>query len=83
MIVQSIKINQHRKNYLQGEQILQEKLANEITSISFCQKKCFYYRCYMCNMERIGHAASEDMSSENVDGQMDGHRVRWTDTMSH
>ena len=22
----------------------------------------------MCNMERIGHTASEDMASENVDG---------------
>ena len=26
------------------------------------------YRCYVCNMERIGLTASEEMSFENVDG---------------
>ena len=29
----------------------------------------------MCNMERIGHTVSEEMSFENVDGQTDGRRT--------
>ena len=29
------------------------------------------YRCYMCNMERIGLTVSEEMSFENVDGRTD------------
>ena len=34
------------------------------------------YRCYMCNMERIGLTVSEEMSFENFDGQTtDGRRV--------
>ena len=27
------------------------------------------YRCFVCNMERIGLTASEEMSFENVDGR--------------
>ena len=39
-------------------------------NITFCPPPI--YRCYMCDMERIGLTVSEEMSFENVDGRTDG-----------
>ena len=49
----------------------QSSLTTGTKNLTFCPPIC---RCYVCNMERIGHTASEELF-ENGDGWTDGRRT--------
>ena len=64
-------VNFHFSHYKSMETI---SCHNNQSSYPTGKKKLFVAltcRCYVCNMERIGHTASEEMSFENVDGRTD------------
>ena len=51
----------------------QSSHPTRIKNITFVPPTC---RCFVCNMEKIGLTASEEMSFENVDGRTtDGRRT--------